>query len=728
MGAHLSRFLEKVNPFIGTSGDHGQMYPGAEVPFGCVKLAPDTFPGTVTGTAHAGYDYNDRSIVGFSHLRFSGVGNAGVGGNVSVLPLLDSPPAIEPQAYKQAFVKESEVSWPGYYSLAFASGIKAELTATNHVGIHRYIFPEHGDHAVLIDFCRGFTPVRDAHCVVVSPTEIAGEFTSEQMNACGWYRLYFWLRFQHPASSVELLPPYRNEASVRASVPGKGLVALARFKRRHTRPLGIKVGFSAISVAQARRNIEHEAHGWEFEHLRTAAEEAWDALLSRVHVSGADEHERLVYSFIYRACLSPFHMTDSLRYYMGDDGEVHRAGEDRTFYHGWSIWDTYRTKFPLLTLVTPDRMPNMMTSLTETLDHRLGYLPGEELFDCHGYAPVPNVRMELANPILLDAHLKNAGAPDTEAVFSVMRAIANMEFTGDRDRLGYVPRRPDTTCQYAYDNWAVLAMAEALGKSQERHPYYERSLYYRNVWDKSRSFFRARDEKGQWLDFPKDPTLVDEEHVYEGSMWHWRWTVVHDIAGLVDLFGGSDAFIKELSLFFEKDLHNHGNEPGIHAPWMFAAAGAPWLSQRWVRRILTEPMCHRYGTHNALPEPYVGPAFRNAPDGLIPEMDDDDGCMAAWYVLSSIGLFPLCVGRPLYALGAPLFEEVALDTANGKQFRVVCRNWGPDAWYIQSAKLNGRTLTTPWLSHAQIRSGSFLELTLAKKPNHSWGAVEKSPW
>lgn len=728
MAAHGSGILEKVNAFVGTAGDHGQMYPAAERPFGLVKLAPDTYPGGVTGTAHAGYDYNDRSITGFSHLRFSGVGNAGVGGNLSVLPFLGALDGLKPETYHQAIDKKTETCSPGYYSIGLESGITAELTAASHVGVHRYLYPEHGDPALLIDFCRGFTPVRDAHCVVVNATEIAGEFTSEQMNACGWYRLFFWIRFQHPASSVELYPRYRNEASVRANVQGEGLVALARFNRRHARPLGIKVGFSAISTAQARRNIDREAPQWNFEKVRSEAAEAWESILSRIQVSGQDEHERLLYTFVYRACLSPFNMLDSLAFYMGDDGEVHRTREGHTFYHGWSVWDTYRTKFPLLTLVTPERMPNMMASLTETLDHRLGFLPGEEVFDSHGFAPVPNVRMDLSNTILLDAHVKGVGSPEPETVFNVMRAVADMEFAGERDRLGYVPRRPDTTCQYAYDNWAVVAMAEALGKTHERHPYYERSLYYRNVWDNALGFLRARDEQGEWLDFPKDPSVIEEKYVYEGSMWHWRWAVVHDIAGLIELFGGREPFIKELDYFFAHHLHNHGNEPGIHAPWMFAAAGRPWLSQQWVRRILTEPMRHCYGTHNALPEPYNGPAFRNVPDGLIPEMDDDDGCMSAWYVLSSMGLFPLCVGRPLYLLGAPLFEEVTVNAGTGRPFHIVSRKWGPDAWYVHAAKLNGKELASPWLSHEQVVSGGALELTLGNKPSHSWGVVDHSPW
>ena len=548
----------------------------------------------------------------------------------------------------------------------------------------------------------------------MSPTEIAGELTCEQMNACGWYRLYFWIRFQHPAASVELFPAYPNDSAVRASVAGEGLVALARLNRRHTQPLGIKVGFSAISVAQARRNIEHEAYGWDFEQCRAAAEQAWETILQRVQASGQEEHERLLYSLLYRSCLSPFNMTDSLDYYMGDDGEVHRAGEGRTFYHGWSTWDTYRTKFPLLALITPERMPCMMTSLAETLDQRLGFLPGEELFDCHGYAPVPNVRMELSNVVLLDAHTKGVGAPDPESVFAVMRAIANLEFSGDRDRLGYVPRRPDTTCQYAYDNWAVLAMAEALSKSQERYPYYERSLYYRNVWDPSAGFFRARDEQGLWLELPPDPAAIDEKYVYEGSMWQWRWAVVHDIAGLVELLGGPSRFLKELSGFFEKNLHNHGNQPALHAPWLFAAAGAPWLSRAG--------STHSHRTHASpfrhpqrAPATLRGPAFRNTPDRFIP-----DGRRRRMHgrLVCLVGLFlsaPEASGRRTTVRGVA-------ETAAGKPFHIVA-DWGL-ARCIQSAN---STISPCWFRGCPRpgASGGLLELTWAS-PTASGGAGVES--
>ncbi|MCP4639761.1 MAG: glycoside hydrolase family 92 protein, partial [bacterium] len=717
------QYTDRVNLFIGTAGDHGQLYPGAEMPFGLVKLGPDTYPGAVTGSAHAGYDYDDARILGFSHLRFSGVGNVGVGGNILALPTLCND-AFDPEAYNVPFDKASETCTPGYYRATLEAGIDAELTATNHVGLHRYTFPADTTPRVLLDFGRGFTPVRDAHCVARTNQELVGEITSDQMGPYGWYRIFFCIQFDRPFDALQFHPEGRAQA-VRASSPDGALVALAQFA--DDAPIQMKVALSSISTGQARRNLEAEAPNWDFDALRETCRAAWGNVLGRVEVSGDSEFETLFYSHLYRVCLSPFHATTSAGAFMGDDSEVHNA-DGFTYYNGWSIWDTYRSKFPLLALLEPGRTRDMMQSLTVLLTHRAGQVPEESLADLHGFSSVPNVRLELATTILLDAYAKGISTLDPEATYAVMARAARMGFPPKHAEMGYVPGRPDRTCEFAYDNWATAEMARALGKEEDAEFFSKRGGFFRNVWNPDLRFLRARDEAGNWLNFPDDPTAVIEEHVYEGSMWHWRWSPVHDVAGLIELMGGREAFIKELTYFFENDLHNHGNEPGIHAPWMFAAAGAPWLSQKWVRMVLTEPMTHRYGTHDFLPEPYHGPTFRNTPDGLIPEMDDDDGCMAAWYVFSAMGLFPLCVGRPYYAVGAPLFEDLTLHHEDGNNFRIHAPGWSKDKWYIQSATLNDGSLTRPWISHQEVANGGTLELHLSAEPNPAWGADADLPW
>jgi predicted alpha-1,2-mannosidase len=717
---------EYVNLFIGTAGDHGQLYPGAEMPFGLVKLAPDTFPSAVTGSAHAGYDYADRRIMGFSHLRFSGVGNRGVGGNVLLLPRWN-PDVLDPASYSAPYAKGSERASPGYYRVVLSEpGIEVELTATEHVGVHRYTFSGDAERYVLVDLGRCFTKTRHAFCSVLDQQELVGELTCEQMRPFGYYRVFFSIQFQRPWENVRHYPESRA-AGIGALGEDGTLVALTRFVGASAEPLLVKVGLSSISIDQARRQVEHEAPGWDFDAVRLRCQEAWSETLARIEVAGEREHMELFYTHMYRSCLSPFNVTSSAGTYMDKDGEVHPA-RDLVRYNGWSNWDTYRTKFPLLALIAPGRMVGMMGSLTDTLARTLALDPDLPRGEVRGFHPVPTVRLDMSNIVLLDAYQKGIQPPDPEAAYDVMREIACREFPPELDRLGFVPRRPDRTCEFAYDNWAVSEMARALGRDDDARLFTSRGGYYRNVWDPDLKFFRARDKDGNWLAFPDDPAAVHEVFVYEGSMWHWRWAVVHDLGDLVRLFGGRKRFIEQLTHFFDHDLHNHGNQPGIHAPWLFAAVGAPWLSQKWVHRILTEPMTQRYGTHGFLPEPFRGRIYRAEPEGFIPEMDDDDGCMAAWYVFSSMGLFPLCPGRPRYVVGAPLFEEIVMHHPSGRDFRIATSRPDTNSWYIQSARLNGQEFDRPWLAHQELTAGGLLELKLGPRGNTTWGTTDRMPW
>ena len=722
-----SSFTPRVNMFLGTAGDHGQLYPGVEMPFGYVKPGPDTYPGAVKGSAHGGYDYDDTRMLGFSHLRFSGVGCEGVGGNILLLPTTNAL-ALDPETYALPYQKDTEQAEPGYYRVVLGDvGVRVELTATNHVAMHRYTFPHGRPPIVLLDLGRGFNRVRDGHCMRVNSCEVAGEVTSCQMSCSGWYRTYFVIRFRRAFESFRFYPAGKHTPVLGDSRPDGSLVGMAFFSPKDRSPLVVEVALSPVSVDDARRNLEAETSGRTFETVRSQCRSAWNDVLGRIEVAGPKAYEDLLYSHLYRVHLSPFHVTGADGRYMGCDGEPH-AAEGYTHYDGWSIWDTCRTKFPLLSLTEPGRMRDMMTSLTNMLIRRRTQVPDEVLFDCHGFSAVPTTRFELSNPTLLDAFQKGAHPLDPEATYALMAAVARMEFSGARERLGYVPRGPALTCEYAYDNWAAAEMAKALGKEADEGYFRTWAAAYRNVWDERIRFLRARDETGRWLDFPEDPGDVDEKYVYEGSMWHWRWAAVHDVAGLVELMGGREAFVSELTHFFENDLHNQGNEPGIHAPWMFAAAGAPWLSQKWVRTILTEPMNHRFGTHNLLKTPFQGVCFRNTPDGFIPEMDDDDGCMTAWYVFSSMGLFPVCVGRPMYVVGMPLFEETVVHNERGTDFRMVVKKAAEKNWYIQSARLNGADFTRPWIHHEEILKGGTLELEAGPAPNEAWGAYAHLPW
>jgi predicted alpha-1,2-mannosidase len=299
------------------------------------------------------------------------------------------------------------------------------------------------------------------------------------------------------------------------------------------------------------------------------------------------------------------------------------------------------------------------------------------------------------------------------------------------DRLGYFPNRPDRTLENCYDNWCVAQMAQMLGKTDDYQKFTRRAQFYRNVWDASIGFFRARDEDGSWLEFP-DPTVIDETCVYEATMWQWRWFVLHDVPGLIDLVGGKEKFVADLDHFFSNDLYNAANEQDLHTAFLFNDAGAPWLTQKWVRQILAEPMTQLYGGHAFYNEPYFGRIYRPTPDGYLPEMDDDCGTMASWFVLASMGLYPVCPGQPIYQLTAPLFDRVVIHFDDqleaGKAFVIEAKNLSAKNIYIQSAQLNGAPYNKAWIAHADIIKGGTLTFEMGAEPNKSWGVTAAMPF
>ena len=256
----------------------------------------------------------------------------------------------------------------------------------------------------------------------------------------------------------------------------------------------------------------------------------------------------------------------------------------------------------------------------------------------------------------------------------------------------------------------------------------KRALFYRNTWDDSLRFFRARAADGQWLDFPDNPNINREKYTYEGTPWQWRWFVPHDVEGLIGLIGGRDKFVADLDYFFSNDLYQAGNQPDIHAPFLFNYAGAPWLTQKWVSKILTQPMTQLYGSHDFFKEPIHDRIYKATPDGYLLQMDDDYGCMAAWYVLSSMGLFQVCPGQPVYQLSSPIFEKVTLYLDQtfyaGREFTIKARNLSGDNIYIQDAILNGNTYHKAWISHQDIVNGGELVLQMGSEPNREWGSAQ----
>jgi len=324
-----------------------------------------------------------------------------------------------------------------------------------------------------------------------------------------------------------------------------------------------------------------------------------------------------------------------------------------------------------------------------------------------------------------DAYFKGISDIDIKDVYPYLKREALWQMPERFDTIGYIPARPDLSGEYSWDNWCVAQIAKDIGNNDDYEYFMKRAQYWKNSWDPEIRYFRARAADGTWLDFPDDPSENREKYNYEGSKWHWRWNVKHDVPGLMEKFGGRDSFLKELRYYFENDLHSQGNQPAIHAPFLFNYAGAPWQTQKWVRKILTEPMVQLYGTHGFFPEPIYDRIYKATPDGYLREMDCDYGCMAAWYNMSAMGLYQVCPGNPVYQLSSPIFDKVTISLDNsvykGKKFVIVANNLDKENIYIQSAKLNGADFNRSWISHDEIIKGGTLVLEMGEEPATDWG-------
>jgi len=327
--------------------------------------------------------------------------------------------------------------------------------------------------------------------------------------------------------------------------------------------------------------------------------------------------------------------------------------------------------------------------------------------------------------VVADAYFKGLMKIDIKPVYPYMMKEILLQMPEKYDTIGFIPARADQTGEYSWDNWALAQVAGALGYEKDYEYLIKRSEYWRNTWDPSIRYFRAHSADGTWLDFPEDPAMNREKYTYEGSKWHWRWNVIHDVPSLIEVFGGKDEFIRELEYFFDNDLYTAGNQIDLQAPFMFNMAGSPWLAQKWVRKILTEPIVQKYGTHGFFTEPIFDRVYKSTPDGYLEEMDDDYGCMSGWYAMAAMGLYQMCPGKPVYQLTAPIFDEVTINLDqslyNGKKFIIKAENLSTENIYIQSATINGKQFNRSDITHEEITNGGVLVYQMGSTPNKNWG-------
>lgn len=648
MTPSVAQNTKYVNLFIGTSGDNGQVAPGAAAPFGMVCVCPDNDP-----RSHAGYDYAVTKVSGISVNRLSGVGCSGGGGNLRIRPVAPS---------QELHIKKSrEKATPGYYSTAFTNGIKTELTATNAMAMERYKFPRSLSAALWIDFASTFEDVATCHYKRISETCIEGYVQAKNVCGHGRYKLYFSLNTSHPFQLEEQ----------------KETTACLTFGKK-VRSVEVRIGLSALSSELA----SWECARWEkmdFEDVKSRTADQWEKQLSAIDVKGGKKDDRVIfYTSLYRTYLSPADVSSPDGAYLGTDGKVY-ISEDFRYYSNWSLWDTFRTKFPLLVLTEPAKMRDMATSLIHL------YATGKKDWST-GFESTPTVRTEHAVILLLDAYRKG---------------ITNLDFrkgyAGMKQEMERLPMRsPDQKMESAYDLWAMAKIAEIIGEKADSEQYRQRSVsLFEETWKK------------EFMNVTPAFEVMKNNGLYQGTRWQYRWAAPQYIDKMIE-WVGQDSLRLQLTYFFDHHLYNQGNEPDIHVPYLFNRLGAPEKTQQIVRSLMTEPMIHKYGGNSEFKTPYLGKAFKNAPEGYSPEMDEDDGTMSAWYVFGAMGFYPLLVGDEYYDLTSPLFDRVLLRLTNGNVLTIQTEGRKKKDAPIKSIHFNGKKIADYRISHNELIKGGEL--------------------
>jgi predicted alpha-1,2-mannosidase len=706
-----------VDPFIGTGG-HGHTYPGATMPFGMVQVSPDTRnDGSWDGCA--GYHFSDSTILGFSHTHLSGTGVSDYG-DILIMPVTGIHQFIPGASndFRSSFRHQTEKAEPGYYSVFLDDyGVKAEMTSGDRVGYHRYTFEKEGTVNVLLDLIHR-DPVIEASIHFVGNNRIEGLRRAKYWAGDQYH--YFAIEFSKPIEAERIFSDGKENSAT--ETVGKRLQAFASFSVEKDEKLEVKIALSAVSIEGARKNLEVEGNGVDFDAARVLAKKAWNRYLSMIDVEGGPiKEKRIFYTSFYHCLLTPNLYSDVDGNYRGMDGSVHHA-EGFKNYTVFSLWDTFRALHPLLTILDPDRTVDFVKTLVHK-SKEYGELPMWEL-------AANDTRCMIgyhAVSVIADAYAKGIRNFDLAEAYDEMKKTAMIDKRGLKAyrTLGYVPSNKSSqgvskTLEYAYDDWCVAQIAKALGKEDDYTYFTGRSQFYRNVFDSSVGFMRGRADNHTWVE-PFDPKAPGYNYT-EGNAYQYSLFVPHDVSGFIGLLGGQKALSvwldslftvrMEVNLGDENDIsgligqYAHGNEPSHHMAYFYNYAGEPWKTQQMVRRILNEQ-------------------YDDTPGGL--DGNEDCGQMSAWYVISALGLYAVCPGQQEYAIGTPLFEKATIHLDNGKEFVIQANGNAASRPYIQHARLNDAPLNQTTISHQTIMAGGELVFDMGPQPNKAWGIHQPVP-
>lgn len=704
-----------VNPFIGTgavqSSLSGNNYPGATVPFGMVQLSPDTREAPDWAQA-SGYDYNDSIIYGFSHTRLSGTGAS------DFIDILLFPTISDKR--KSTFTHQHEQARPGYYQVLLKDEkIQAELTASVHVGVHRYTCSDGDQLKLWLDLDHSANKgswnrrIIQSQLRMVSPTVVEG-----YRIITGWAKLrkiYFHLEFSQPVLSNQLYDGNRMYENTPV-INGTELRGLFCFDKKWNKELICKVALSPVSIENARLNMATEVPGWDFEYIARAAETSWEKELKKIIIQGTDLQKKIFYTALYHTMVQPNTMSDVNGEYMASDYVTRSVAKGEVHYSTFSLWDTFRAAHPLYTLIHTHRIPDFVKSMMRQYDY-YGYLPVWQLWGQDNYCMIGNHSI----PVIVDAVLKGVAGVDEEKAYE---AVFNSSIVSHPnspfevwEKYGYMPENIQTqsvsiTLEQAFDDWCVAQLAKRLGKEKDYNHFMKRSAFYRNLFNSKTGFFQPKNDKGEWIE-PFDPYKYGANGGYpftEGNAWQYFWYVPQNIPDLISLTGGNKAFVAKLDTFFTVSYQSgalndnasgfvgqyaHGNEPSHHVAYLYACAGEPWKTQKYVAYIMNE-------LYNDSSSGYAG--------------NDDCGEMSAWYVFGALGFYPVNPVSGEYVIGTPMLEEAVIQLPGRKTFTVKAPRKEGNEVYICSMKLNGEKYTKNYITHQDIMKGGIMEFVMTASP------------
>ncbi|MBQ2186728.1 MAG: GH92 family glycosyl hydrolase [Bacteroidaceae bacterium] len=745
------QLTDYVNPIIGTNG-MGHTFPGACAPFGIVQLSPetDTIPHNLDGKYQpkvyeycAGYQYGDKTIVGFSHTHLSGTGHSDLG-DILVMPftgVLHTNPGTSDNpdgGYRSRYSHETEKCSPGYYEVKLDDyNILARLTATQRVGIHEYTYPT-AEGQFILDLGSGIYNYEGktlwTYLRVVNDSLLTGYRITN-----GWARqnyTYFAISLSTPIKKYG----YENRQRMKYNgfwrkmdihhnfpdMAGREMVAYFGFDLPKSHKLTIKVALSAVSMSGALANLEAETRALTFDDIKDQTLKSWAKELNIIQIEGTDDQKALFYTSLYHTMINPSVYMDVDGSYRGNDMEIHKA-DGFTNYTIFSLWDTYRAEHPLMNLIKPKQGADMARSMVEIQKQSalhilpIWYLMANEGWCMSGYHAVS---------VLADVATK-LGIGNSQEILEAMKSTATskwMEGMTDYIAMGYVPydhcsTSASNTLEYAYDDWTIYKTAYDAGDERTAKEFRQRALNYRNVFNPALGLACPKYKDGSWKkDF--SPLQTYGEGFIEGNSANYSFHVPHDVKGMIECFGGEKKFIERLDVLFAEDLDKkyyednedieeecliggyvHGNEPSHHIPYLYNWTSQPWKTQYWLREIMDR-------------------MYINDIDGL--HGNDDCGQMSAWYIFTAMGFYPVCPGSDQYVLGAPYLPYVKLSLPNGNVLEIKAPKVSDRNRYVKKVRWNGQTYDKLYVCHKDLMQGGILEFDMSSSPNKSRGQKPES--